>query len=74
MLRRVGFGILWGIVGYVCGAFAGGWLVSQLSSNTHDREMEAVVTGAIVIGPLVGLVAFGIGSWRAGRPSSRVTS
>jgi hypothetical protein len=74
MLRRVGFGILWGIVGYVCGAFAGGWLVAQLSSNTHDREMEAVVTGAIVIGPLVGLVAFGIGAWRAGRPSSRVAS
>jgi hypothetical protein len=32
MLRRVGFGILWGFVGYLCRAFGGGWLVSQMSS------------------------------------------
>ena len=28
MRRRIGFGILWGIVGYLCGAFGGGWLVA----------------------------------------------
>lgn len=73
-MRRVGFGILWGIVGYLCGAFGGGWLVAQSSSNTFDREMEAAMTGAFVIGPLVGIVAFVIGAWRAGRAPSGVAS
>ena len=74
MMRRVGFGILWGLVGYLCGAFGGGWLVAQTSSNTFDRDMEAAMTGAFVIGPLVGLVAFAIGAWRAGRQASGVVS
>ena len=74
MMRRVGFGVLWGIVGYFCGAFGGGWLVAQTSSNTFDRDMEAAMTGAFVIGPLVGIVAFAIGAWRAGRPAGRVAS
>ena len=68
MMRRVGFGVLWGFVGYLCGAFGGGWLVTQMSSNTHDRELEAAMTGALVFGPLVGLIAFIIGAVRAGRP------
>jgi hypothetical protein len=69
MLRRIGIGMLWGFVGYVCGAFGGGWLVNQLSSNTHDRQLEAAMTGAFLFGPLVGIVAFAIGLWRAGRPA-----
>ena len=61
---------MWGIAGYLCGAFGGGWLITQLSSNTFDRDMEAAMTGAFVIGPLVGIVAFAIGAWRAGpRPA-----
>jgi len=67
MLRRVGFGILWGIVGYLCGAFGGGLLVSQMSSNTFDLDVEAAMTGAFVTGPLVGVIAFIIGAVRAGR-------
>jgi hypothetical protein len=74
MLRRIGFGILWGIVGYLCGAFGGGWLVAQTSSNTFDRDMEAAMTGAFVIGPLVGVIAFAIGVWRGGRVPGRVPS
>jgi hypothetical protein len=69
MMRRVGFGVLWGFVGYLCGAFGGGWLVTQMSSNTHDRDLEAAMTGAFFIGPLVGVIAFIIGAVRAGRPS-----
>ena len=68
MARRIGFGVLWGIAGYLCGAFGGGWLVTQMSSNTHDRDLEAAMTGAFLIGPLVGLIAFVIGAVRAGRP------
>jgi hypothetical protein len=72
VLKRVGVGLLWGVVGYVCGAFAGGWLVAQLSSNSFDRDMEAAMTGAFVIGPLAGCVAFAIGAWRA-RPRGVVS-
>jgi hypothetical protein len=74
MLRRVGFGILCGIVGYLCGAFGGGWLVTQMSSNTFDRDMEGAMTGAFAIGPLVGIMAFVAGAWRAGRPPGGVRS
>jgi hypothetical protein len=67
-MRRIGFGVLWGIAGYLCGAFGGGWLVTQMSTNTHDRGMEAAMTGAFLFGPLVGLIAFVVGAVRAGRP------
>ena len=73
MLRRIGSGILWGFVGYLCGAVGGGWLVNQMSSNTHDRSMEAAMTGAFVFGPLAGLIAFIIGAVRAGRPRRAVS-
>ena len=67
MLRRVGFGFLWGAIGYLCGAFGGGFLISQLSSNNFDGNVEAAMTGAFVTGPLVGVIAFIIGAVRAGR-------
>jgi hypothetical protein len=74
MLRRIGFGFLWGFVGYLCGAFGGGWLVTQMSSNTFDGGVEAAMTGAFVFGPLVGLIAFVIAAWRAGSAPSRAAS
>ena len=61
MLRRVGFGVLWAIPAYLLGAFGGGFLVSLLSSNTHDRSVEAAMTGAFVFGPLTGLIGFIVG-------------
>ena len=73
-MRRIGFGILWGFVGYLCGAFGGGLLVAQATSNSFDPDVEAAMTGAFVIGPLVGIVAFIIGAVRAGRPTSGVAS
>ena len=69
MLRRVGFGILWAIPGYLLGAVAGAFLINALSGNSFDGDMEAVMTGAFATGPLVGLVAFGVGAMRAGRPA-----
>lgn len=61
------FGFLWGAIGYLCGAFGGGFLISQLSSNNFDGDVEAAMTGAFVTGPLVGVIAFIIGAVRAGR-------
>ncbi len=40
------------IIGYVAGAFLGGMAVEYLSSNRHDRSVEAAMTGAFVTGPL----------------------
>ncbi len=48
------------IAGYLIGAFGGGWLISILSPNTHDRAMEAAMSGAFITGPIgaaIGLVA-----------------
>ena len=58
MGRRILFGCLWGAVSYVAGALAGGLLTSMLSSNTHDKSMEAVMTGAFYTGPLAAVLGF----------------
>ena len=54
-----------GIGGYLVGAFAGGYLLTVLTSNTHDASLEGAMTGAFVIGPLVGLIAAVIGFARS---------
>ena len=70
MSKRIAMGILGGMLGYVLGAFGGGYLVSVLSSNTHDRSVEAAMTGAFVLGPLAGVVGALVSFWRtrAARP------
>jgi hypothetical protein len=65
MLRLIGIGFLWAVPGYIIGALVGGLLVSKLSSNRHDRSMEAATTGLLMVGPLVAIVAFVIGYLRA---------
>ncbi len=72
MLRRIGFGLLWGLVTYLIGAFGGGYLLTLLSSNTHDKELEAAMTGAFVFGPLAGIVGFVIGFVRSKQGSKPV--
>lgn len=47
------------IAGYAAGAVAGLLLVSLLSSNSHDKSMEMVMTAAFFTGPVgavIGLV------------------
>ena len=51
ILRAIGFGI----AGYVAGGVLGYMLVMGFSQNRHDIEVEAAMTGAFVVGPLVGL-------------------
>ena len=43
----------------------GGWLVTKLSSNMHDRSTEAAMTGAFVYGPALALIAFIVGFVRS---------
>jgi hypothetical protein len=54
------------VLGYAVGAAVGGLLVDAVSSNTHDRSVEAAMTGAFAIGPLVAVIAFVVGFARAG--------
>ena len=72
MRKRLAVGLLCGVLGYLIGAVGGGLLVSLLSSNTHDRSVEAAMTGAFVFGPLLAIVGFVTGFWRTkgARPTS----
>ncbi len=65
MLRSLAIGLAWAIAGYLIGAFGGGWLVTKLSSNMHDRTTEAAMTGALIYGPALALVAFIVGFVRS---------
>jgi hypothetical protein len=68
MARRIAVAIAWAIGGYVLGAVGGVLLVASLSGNHFDRQMEEVMTGAFVTGPLTAVIAFITGMVR-GRPS-----
>ncbi len=57
MLKIIGFSLLALVVGYGVGLFGGMWLVNTFSNNPRDRELEAAMTGAFVIGPLVAILA-----------------
>ena len=61
-MRRVGLALAGALAGYLVGAAAGTFLVLALSSNVHDRSVEAATTSAFVYGPLgavaAGMVAF----------------
>lgn len=70
-MKRVGVVLLYAAGGYLISAIAGYFLVGVLSSNTHDRSVEAAMTGVFVAGPL-GAVAFAIaGVLRSGRGATR---
>jgi hypothetical protein len=70
-MRRVAFGLLWAVPAYLLGAFGGGYLISVMSSNTHDRSVEAAMTGALVCGPIAAIIGFVVGAARASRSPSR---
>ena len=57
-MKTVGLSLLAGVIGYIVGLFGGMIMVNILSSNTHDRSVEAAMTGAFFIGPLVAVLAF----------------
>jgi hypothetical protein len=65
MAKSVAFGLAGGVVGYLVGAVGGGLLVALLSSNTHDRSLEATMTGAFVFGPMGAVVGFLAGFLRS---------
>ena len=64
-MKRFGVGLVWAIGSYVVAAFVGYWLVQGLSSNTHDRSVEAAMTSVFVLGPLGAVIGFIVGFTRA---------
>ena len=65
-MKRIGIALLYAIGGYVVAAFLSYFLVDQLSSNRHDRSVEAAMTSAFVWGPIGAVVAFIVGFVRSG--------
>ena len=57
VLKILGVAFLSGAAGYLAGVPLGMGLIKAFSTNTHDKAMEAAMTGAFVVGPLVALLA-----------------
>lgn len=58
-MRRLMIALLGLLAGYAVGVAVGLALVSMVSSNSHDRSLEMIMTAAFVTGPLgaiIGLV------------------
>lgn len=60
-MKRFAIAVLAGMLGYVAGAICGYFLIASFSPNTHDRSVEAAMTGALVTGPIAAIVAFVVG-------------
>jgi hypothetical protein len=59
--------MLWAVGGYLVAAVASYFLILQLSSNVHDRSVEAAMTSAFFCGPAGAIAAFVVGAVRGGR-------
>ena len=70
-MKRFGIAMLFAIAGYLVAAAASYFLVDLLSSNVHDRSVEAAMTSAFVFGPLGAVTAFIVGFIRSGRDSGQ---
>ena len=67
LLRRLGFGLLFAIAGFILAAIAAYFLIMEFSSNVHDRSVEAAMTSAFVFGPIGGVIGFVAGVILGGR-------
>lgn len=56
-MKTFGVGLLAAILGYVVGLFGTMAAIELFSSNTHDKSMEAAMTGAFVGGPLIAITS-----------------
>ena len=56
ILKAIGMALLSGIGGYAAGVGLGMLLVYSFSSNQHDRDMEAGMTGFFCVGPAIAVL------------------
>lgn len=73
LLRRLGFGLLFAVAGFIVAAIASYFLILWFSSNTHDRSVEAAMTSAFFFGPVGGVIGFVGGVVFGGRRSSKAS-
>ncbi len=66
-MKRILIGLCSAIAGYAVAAAGGYFLIAALSSNTHDRALEAAMTAAFVCGPLGAIAGFVAGFVASGR-------
>ena len=57
VMKSFGLAVLAAIGGYVIGLFGGMFFIEIFSTNRHDKSLEAAMTGAFVLGPLMAIVA-----------------
>ncbi len=67
-MKRFVIVVLGAIAGFFAFALCGYAAIELLSSNTHDRAMEAVMTAFFVAGPL-GAIVGGIFGARLSKPA-----
>ena len=67
-MRRLLKGLLFAIVAYLVVAVLAYLLVQQLSSNTHDRDLEAGMSAVFFFGPIAALIGFVVGVIWGGAP------
>ena len=70
-MKTSGLAMLAAIGGYLVGLFSGMLLIETFSSNRHDQSVEAAMTGAFVIGPLMAVTAVIVVVVARGRRSQR---
>ena len=56
-MKTFALGVLVALGGYIIGMLGGMFLIEAFSSNRHDRSVEAAMTGAFVVGPLMAVAA-----------------
>jgi predicted peroxiredoxin len=56
-MKAFGVALLAAILGYIVGLFGTMAAIELFSSNTHDKSMEAAMTGAFVGGPLIAVIS-----------------
>ena len=74
LLRRLGFGLLFAVAGFILAAIASYFLILELSSNLHDRSVEAAMPSAFFFGPVGGAIGLIAGAIFGGRRAVVPTS
>jgi hypothetical protein len=74
LLRRLGFGLLFALAGFILAAVASYFLIMELSSNVHDRSVEAAMTSVFFFGPIGGVIGLVGGAIVGGRRTVPPTS
>ena len=59
-MKTFGLALLAAVGGYAVGTFTAMVLIERFSSNQYDRSLEAAMTSALVVGPLIGLLSAGL--------------